>query len=262
MLDVIIGVKDPEAWHKENLRKNPKHYSSVRYLGVHSIVKVEECGLGHVYYNRHEMGSKVFRRPVKYGVISLSSLNRDLRTWDSLYVAGRLQKPVRLLKADEATIALMNRNLQSAVLAVLPLLPFTFTDRQLFLAITGLSYSGDIRTWFAENPHKVENIVAGNYDFFRQLYKPIIAQCPFIHLEEDKADSEAVYKQVEVACKVDGRMYRSNRLLISHHACHPPFTRRFVNNWSFQSMWSMWKAFRRQLSTMCIIAVCRRCLTR
>lgn len=41
MLDVIIGVKDPEAWHKENLRKNPKHYSSVRHLGAHSIVKVE-----------------------------------------------------------------------------------------------------------------------------------------------------------------------------------------------------------------------------
>ena len=42
-------------------------------------------------------------------------------------------KKVRLLKADEATIALMNRNLQSAVFAVLPLLPFTFTDKQLFL---------------------------------------------------------------------------------------------------------------------------------
>lgn len=42
-------------------------------------------------------------------------------------------RKVRLLKADEATIALMNRNLQSAVLAVLPLLPSTFTDRQLFL---------------------------------------------------------------------------------------------------------------------------------
>ena len=41
MLDVIIGVKDPEAWHKENLRKNPKHYSSVRHLGAHSIVKIE-----------------------------------------------------------------------------------------------------------------------------------------------------------------------------------------------------------------------------
>ena len=42
-------------------------------------------------------------------------------------------KKVRLLKSDEATIALMNLNLQSAVLSVLPLLPFTFTDRQLFL---------------------------------------------------------------------------------------------------------------------------------
>lgn len=115
---------------------------------------------------------------------------------------------MRLLKADEAIIASMNRNLQSAVLAVLPLLPSTFTDRQLFLvcvvwmhekqAITGLSYSGDIRTWFAENPHKVENIVAGNYNYFRQLYEPIIAKCPFIHLEEDKPDSDAVYKQVKV----------------------------------------------------------------
>ena len=46
MLDVIIGVKDLEAWHKENLRKNPKHYSGVRHLGAHSIVKIEvgsEC---------------------------------------------------------------------------------------------------------------------------------------------------------------------------------------------------------------------------
>ena len=41
MLDVIIGVRDPEAWHKENLLKNPKHYSGVRHLGAHSIVKIE-----------------------------------------------------------------------------------------------------------------------------------------------------------------------------------------------------------------------------
>ena len=41
MLDVIIGVRDPEAWHKENLLKNPKHYSGVRHLGARSIVKIE-----------------------------------------------------------------------------------------------------------------------------------------------------------------------------------------------------------------------------
>lgn len=160
-----------------------------------------------------------------------------------------VDRKVRLLKADEATIALMNRNLQSAVLAVLPLLPSIFTDRQLFLvwvlwicekqAITGLSYSGDIRTWFAENPHKVENIVAGNYDFFKQLYKPIIAQCPFVHSVEDKTDSETVYKQVGAIEEIDSRTCRSSLSLASHHACRRLFIRRSVSNWSFQNMQSM-----------------------
>jgi translocator assembly and maintenance protein 41 len=31
---------------------------------------------------------------VKYGVISMDALLKDLTEWDSLYVAGRMQKPV------------------------------------------------------------------------------------------------------------------------------------------------------------------------
>lgn len=44
-----------------------------------------------------------------------------------------------------------------------------------------MSYNGDIRTYFAENPHKVQNIVEGNFDNFCQLYKPFLAACPLIH---------------------------------------------------------------------------------
>ena len=166
------------------------------------------------------MGPEREKRPVKYGVISLSSLKRDLLTWDSLYVAGRLQKPVGtvlvvecevcILKAREDIICSMNENLKSAVLAVLPLLPPRFSARELFLvllvlfsdlqAITGLSYNGDIRTWFAENPNKVENIVSGNYDYFNELYKPIIQNCPFIHAVEGETDQ---YCQVEICQEVD-----------------------------------------------------------
>ena len=82
---------------------------------------------------------------MKYGVISLSSLKRDLLTWDSLYVAGRLQKPVSvylvveckvcILKGREDIIRSMNENLKSAVLAVLPLLPSHFSARDLFLVL-------------------------------------------------------------------------------------------------------------------------------
>ena len=85
----------------------------------------------------------------------------------------------------------MNHNLRSAILAVLPLLPLQFSSYQLFIvlafwlcdpqAITRLSYNGDIRTYFAENPHKVQNIVEGNFDNFCQLYKPFLADCPLIH---------------------------------------------------------------------------------
>ena len=40
------------------------------------------------------MGMKDQERPVKYGVISMGELVNDLKEWDSLYVAGRLHKPV------------------------------------------------------------------------------------------------------------------------------------------------------------------------
>ena len=40
------------------------------------------------------MGPKGQERPVKYGIIGLDALKRDLLHWDSLYVSGRLQKPV------------------------------------------------------------------------------------------------------------------------------------------------------------------------
>ena len=41
MLDVIVGVENPEEWHRANLGKNPQHYSWIRHLSGKSLSKIE-----------------------------------------------------------------------------------------------------------------------------------------------------------------------------------------------------------------------------
>ena len=45
MLDVIIGVKDPEKWHQINIKSNPSHYSFTRHLGGSKIASIEVFAL-------------------------------------------------------------------------------------------------------------------------------------------------------------------------------------------------------------------------
>ena len=66
---------------------------------------------------------------VKYGVIRKDALCRDLQQWDTLYTAGRLQKPVLTLQADEDVVTASRQNLLSALTASLLLLPKRFSEK-------------------------------------------------------------------------------------------------------------------------------------
>jgi translocator assembly and maintenance protein 41 len=78
-----------------------------------------------------------------------------------LYLAGRLQNPVKILR-DDPRVRLANQiNLISAVRTALLLLPPSFNERELYSTIAGISYMGDLRmTLPTENPHKVANMVS------------------------------------------------------------------------------------------------------
>lgn len=126
-----------------------------------------------------------FLQRIKYGVVSVDTLCRDLTDWDTLYLAGRLQKPVKILR-DDPKVRLANHiNLISAVRVALLLLPQTFSEHQLYTTIAGLSYMGDPRMRFAENPHKVQNIVSNQVANFRRLYYPLIEQLPNVAFVSD-----------------------------------------------------------------------------
>jgi translocator assembly and maintenance protein 41 len=75
-------------------------------------------------------------------VISVQNLIEDLEQWKTLYVSGRLHKPVKILVSNAKVEQAMQNNLTNALRAALLMLPEDFTEDQLFTMITSLSYTG------------------------------------------------------------------------------------------------------------------------
>ncbi|KAA6415130.1 MAG: mitochondrial matrix Mmp37 [Lasallia pustulata] len=182
MIDFIFGVSYTQHWHSINLQQHRDHYSAVGSLGSYLVSRVQDNWGAGVYFNPYVTVNGTL---IKYGVVNLDTLCRDLSEWDSLYLAGRLQKPVKILR-DDARVRLANQvNLISAVRTALLLLPDTFTEQELYSTIAGISYMGDPRMSFgSENLNKVANIVTYNLHNFRRLYAPLIENLPNVAFKD------------------------------------------------------------------------------
>ncbi|KAH3683329.1 hypothetical protein WICPIJ_005696 [Wickerhamomyces pijperi] len=171
--DMIFAVTYPDHWHSLNMKYNKDHYSSMRYFGCNAVAGLQEVGAG-VYFNPYV---EIDGQLVKYGVVSIQRLIDDLASWNSFYLAGRLQKPVKILR-DDSTIRFWNQqNLRAAATLAFMNLPKdqSFDEFQFYRNITELSYKGDVRYLLgAENPKKIDNIVEKNFEYFQQYYSPII----------------------------------------------------------------------------------------
>ncbi|NXS06700.1 TAM41 protein, partial [Neodrepanis coruscans] len=176
MLDFVFAVDDSVAWHMMNLLKNRSHYSFLKFFGPKQITSIQRYGAG-IYYNTLVPCND---RMIKYGVISTDALIDDLFHWKTLYVAGRLQKPVKILTQNENSKlqAALVSNLKSAVTAAFLMLPESFSEEDLYMQIAGLSYSGDFRMVIGEDRSKVQNIVKPNIAHFQKLYSSILQDCP------------------------------------------------------------------------------------
>ncbi|KAF2480032.1 mitochondrial matrix Mmp37-domain-containing protein [Neohortaea acidophila] len=191
VLDFIFGVSHTQHWHSLNLTQHPDHYSALQYLPYSSAAiswVQDRLGAG-VYFNPYITVNGVM---IKYGVVNLDTLAHDLSDWNTLYLAGRLQKPVKILR-DDPRIRLANQiNLLSALRTALLMLPEKFTERQLYEKIAGLSYMGDPRMVYvpglgaSENMSKVHNIVGAQLPGFRQLYVPLIENLPNIDFTDSR----------------------------------------------------------------------------
>lgn len=177
MIDLIYCVDNSYRWHGANIEKNPSHYSALRYMGKGFVARFQENWGAKVYFNTL-VEIKEENVTIKYGVVSQKDLIADLLDWNDLYLAGRLHKPIEIIKqtnSSQLQNALLS-NLRSAVHTALLILPETFTEYDFYFAISNLSYAGDFRMTFGENKNKVRNIVQPQLISFRELYRPILQQ--------------------------------------------------------------------------------------
>ncbi|XP_025422033.1 phosphatidate cytidylyltransferase, mitochondrial [Sipha flava] len=169
MVDLIFVVNNTHGFHQDNLDANPDDYSSIRLLGPSVVSSLQKQFGANVYFNTLvSVGNLTF----KYGIIDVQDFRRDLQSWHTLYIAGRLHKPVLTLY-DQGLSELVEYNLKCAVHAALLQLPNKFSEEDFYTMIAGLSYRGDFRMIIGEDKNKVSNIVQPQIEKFRSLYTPV-----------------------------------------------------------------------------------------
>ena len=158
MTDFILVVDNPQKWHQQNLDLNPSDCSGlIRQLGLKIISDLQTKYGSYMYFNT----PVPFKNgQIKYGVISRADFISDLLYWDTLYAAGRLQKPVKILEnvskeMDQELHLALRMNLTSALHTALLLLPDRFTEDQLYMTLASVSYMGDFRITVDEDRNKV-----------------------------------------------------------------------------------------------------------
>ncbi|KAG9228493.1 mitochondrial matrix Mmp37-domain-containing protein [Amylocarpus encephaloides] len=187
MIDFIFGVSYTQHWHSLNLHEHRDHYSALGSLGSGAVSAVQDKWGAGVYFNPYVTINGTL---IKYGVVNLDTLCTDLSQWSTLYLAGRLQKPVKILR-DDPRVRLANQvNLISALRTALLLLPPSFTEQELYGTIANISYMGDPRMSLpTEDPSKVANIVGHNLPNFRRLYSPLIENLPNVDFNDTKCSN-------------------------------------------------------------------------
>lgn len=119
----------------------------------------------------------------------MDNLCSDLLNWRSLYLAGRMHKPLRIIKDDARVRLTQQVNLTSAVRAALLTLPADFSETELFERVAGISYTGDPRMMLpAENRGKVGNIVRKQAPQFKELYHRLVTGLPGVHWPADTSN--------------------------------------------------------------------------
>ena len=167
-IDLILVVEDLKKWHLENIKLNKNDYSMIGNLFFHYAPISKIKGLtGVAYLSNIKEDGKIY----KYGTIEEKDLELYLNNWKSFYLPGRFQKAILpIIESQKITVANQNNREKVLLTALLTLSDEKHKLIDVYTQICGLSYLGDTRMKFAENPRKVLNIVEGSFNSLKEIY--------------------------------------------------------------------------------------------
>ncbi|SPO31354.1 related to proline transport helper PTH1 [Ustilago trichophora] len=223
MIDIIMAVTHTQHWHSLNMAQHPKHYSTLsRLLGSVGIGAVQQRG-AKIWYNPYV---PLEDELVKYGIMSVDDLCTDLLDWETLYVSGRMHKPVALITSDARVRLAQQVNLASALRTALLLLPKEFTEVELYTQIASLSYTGDFRMSVpgGENSNKVRNIVVNQREEFRRLYAGLMRNLGTLSVEEVNGNRFKITQDDSISTRASyaARLPRCLRQKVQDHYTSQP----------------------------------------
>lgn len=231
MIDLVLAVNHPEHWHGLNRQQFPRHYSWIsRLTGAEVLTAwIQRLGAGLWYIPYVKVDDEL----VKYGVMDIDTLCADLLDWNTLYVSGRMHKPVAMLVTDARVRLAQQVNLASALRVALLLLPERFTEVELYTTIASLSYTGDFRMSVpgGENADKVRNIVLAQRYEFRRLYSGLTKSVGTIEIRERRKDRYEMVQDtsLEVKAAYAARLpLRLREKVIAHYVSRPEQSNAFL----------------------------------
>lgn len=167
--DVIFVVEDIKKWHQDNMSENSGDYSFIgrRHFSTDDIDRIKgKNNITYVSDIRDNEAENLF----KYGVVEKDDFQRSLSTWDNMFLVGRFHKPILEVISDEILSDVIASNREKAF-RIACILSDPITNKEaIFKMLCGLSYLGDMRMKYAENPNKVKNIVNSNFFYLEKIY--------------------------------------------------------------------------------------------
>lgn len=167
-LDLLFIVDDIKKWNNKNFIINKKDYSKYTKALFKITPKFILKNSTSVIYN---VITGKYENDFKYGLVEKNDFLKDLYNWDHFYICGRMQKPIYTIKSNEEFDNAIKFNRKIALLTSLIILnKEILTLDELLEQICKLSYQGDVRTLFVENPNKIKNIVKGSKQALIDIY--------------------------------------------------------------------------------------------